>query len=240
VRSCLPFSLWKGQLWAPEKIVGVDIDAELVAAAWKRRRYLWSFQAPDARRASVDGPGESSKHAGQKRKREDCDGPDTIVPLQQARYFPIAMQHLFGQLPLPSATPETSTVFPHNVAFITTDWIKAGCAYDSEGYDIVLALSITKWVHLNDGDDGIRAFFSKIHSVLRTGGKLVLEIQPWNTYGKAKRMHPKLKENGSKLQIRPEAFSTILTEMGFGDETLLGTPGDGGFQRPVSLYIKER
>lgn len=49
-------------------------------------------------------------------------------------------------------------------------------------------LSITKWIHLNQGDNGLIAFFRKIHRVLHDGGHLVLEPQAWESYTKAKRM----------------------------------------------------
>jgi len=49
-------------------------------------------------------------------------------------------------------------------------------------------LSITKWIHLNQGDNGLVKFFRKIHRVLHDGGHLVLEPQAWESYAKAKRM----------------------------------------------------
>ena len=53
-----------------------------------------------------------------------------------------------------------------------------------EEYDTILALSITKWIHLNNGDNGLKLFFRKIFRQLRPGGKLILEPQPWSTYRK--------------------------------------------------------
>jgi 7SK snRNA methylphosphate capping enzyme len=56
------------------------------------------------------------------------------------------------------------------------------------GTDPFVRFSVTKWVHLNGGDTGLRAFFHRIHDVLRPGGTLVLEPQEWASYNKAWRM----------------------------------------------------
>lgn len=48
--------------------------------------------------------------------------------------------------------------------------------HDAGKYDLILCLSVTKWIHLNYGDQGLRLTFRKIFSQLRPGGKFILEV----------------------------------------------------------------
>lgn len=52
----------------------------------------------------------------------------------------------------------------------------------------IIRFSISKWIHLNSADEGLKQFFHRVHSVLKSGGTFVLEPQPWSSYPKARRM----------------------------------------------------
>jgi 7SK snRNA methylphosphate capping enzyme len=116
--------------------------------------------------------------------------------------------------------------------------VKTEIPEDREGYDVVLAFSISKWIHLNEGDKGLTTFFRRVHNVLKPGGSLALEPQPWESYAKARRMDSKLKENAKHLVIRPADFGSILEDMGFVLVQHIGSIGEGGFNRPLDLYQK--
>ncbi|KAE9586011.1 putative RNA methyltransferase bin3, bin3-type S-adenosyl-L-methionine binding protein [Lupinus albus] len=49
-------------------------------------------------------------------------------------------------------------------------------------YDTILCLSVTLWIHLNWGDDGLKTLFQKIWNMLLPNGLFVLEPHKWKTY----------------------------------------------------------
>lgn len=55
-------------------------------------------------------------------------------------------------------------------------------------YDTIIAFSVTKWVHLNFGDQGLKRFFKRIFQTILPGGRLILEPQPWSSYRLKRRM----------------------------------------------------
>ncbi|KAI9566331.1 Bicoid-interacting protein 3-domain-containing protein [Boletus coccyginus] len=128
---------------------------------------------------------------------------------------------------------EHHDAFPHNVTFRTSDWVTEDAAADEPTYDVVIAPSTTKWIHLNHPGEGLVTFFRRAHRMLKPGGAFVVEPQAWETYGKACRMDPRLRENARHLRLHPQAFSALLEELGFGPSQHLG------FHRPVDLYVKK-
>lgn len=50
--------------------------------------------------------------------------------------------------------------------------------------------SVSKWIHLNGGDAGLKRFFERVYASLVPGGTFVLEAQPRESYVKARKLHP--------------------------------------------------
>lgn len=184
----------------PKKIVGVDIDGNLINVARKNiRRYL-------------------SK--------------------EKSSEFPMSMQVCYGPL---FGHDSGDTSFPHNVAFRQENWVPQQEPFTvTEKFDVIICLSVTKWVHLNWGDKGIKNLFTKMYRSLRPGGKLLLECQPWKTYARRKKLTAQIMENYSNIQIYPHEFPQYLSTIGFTDFITAGVPHhtQKGFRRPLWLFTK--
>ncbi|KAG7097630.1 hypothetical protein E1B28_004962 [Marasmius oreades] len=218
------------QKWHAKKVVGVDIDDTLIRAAWRRRLAVWSQQGPN------ESTGELSE---KKRKRSSPSGVPRNV--HKPDYFPSSLEHMFGPLPVPPSENRGKNVFPHNVSFRVGDWVNKSDAVpeDQEGYDVVVAFSISKWIHLHGGDEGLEIFFRRVYDVLTPGGVFILEPQAWDSYKKARRIvHSADAHSQSELKTRPEDFPGILRELGFGPVKRVGTVGEEGFCRPIDMYTR--
>ncbi|KAJ9123333.1 hypothetical protein QFC22_001532 [Naganishia vaughanmartiniae] len=137
-----------------------------------------------------------------------------------------------------SADPKVYAAFPRNLVFYAADWPKTKIESDIDGYDVILGLSLTKWIHLHDLDEGLVRFFQKCYDTLNPGGCLILEKQGWKGYKQAKRMSETLKQNYKLLQLRPETdFDRVLLEtVGFSKkETVKSTETEKG---KLKLYVE--
>lgn len=144
---------------------------------------------------------------------------------------------------------DTQNKYPYNVTFRTEDFAAetAGrTAREVEKYDVVLCLSVTKWVHLTGGDVALKRLFSRMHSCLRPGGVLILEPQLKRSYKIARKkgvVSMKNRHFGNDLKLRPDLFGQyLLSEEGGGFESmsmLRDVRGKGySFNRPIMAFYK--
>ncbi|XP_027129383.1 7SK snRNA methylphosphate capping enzyme isoform X1 [Larimichthys crocea] len=177
--------------------------------------------------------------------QEDCEsaGSDQSISCS----FPVSLKISRGPIAAPPLT-ETSTTrpgeFPSNVSFIKANYVLDNDTLlltQRAEYDVVLCLSVTKWVHLNWGDSGLKRFFQRVYRHLRPGGLFILEPQPWESYVRRKKLTENISRNFHSIQLRPDQFSSYLTaEVGFSSFEYLGAPKCSlrGFQRPIYLFHK--
>lgn len=145
-----------------------------------------------------------------------------------AKKFPDSFASLYGPLRAPyvntGQNSEGGKEFPENVVFIQGNYVFSQDEFldrQEPEYDTIIAFSITKWVHLNNGDQGLKRFFHRIYRQLRPGGRLLLEPQPWKSYIRRKKLTKEIEENYSSLKFKPNQFNDFLTSIGFSDPVIL-------------------
>ena len=120
------------QMHGARFVVGVDIDEALIQAAWRRRRAVWSTQAPRLDKF------EDMEDGGRPAAQVVELGDQTTTALRH--YFPTSCEHEFGSLPIPPSSSRSKKLsFPHNLSFRTADWTKTELPEDLEGYNVVIA-----------------------------------------------------------------------------------------------------
>lgn len=160
---------------------------------------------------------EQAQHA--LRRAWSLRQPSTAADTPAARYFPRALPAFLGDLPLP---PPSTPAFPRHVHFAVGDWM----SLPVDGpYDLVLAWSVNKWIHLHHGDDGLVAWCARLADALSPGGLLVLELQPWASYEQARLLSPELRAAHARLRLQPDDLPYLLDVYGllFLEELGLGT-----------------
>lgn len=104
------------------------------------------------------------------------------------------------------------------------------------GFDVVLLLSVTKWIHLNSGDEGLRRVFGLAAGILKHGGVLVVEPQPWDNYKRAVKRCPMLRGTFKGLKMRPPFWDELRREeFEFVREI---ERDEEGFARPLHIWRK--
>jgi 7SK snRNA methylphosphate capping enzyme len=85
-------------------------------------------------------------------------------------------------------------------------------SYRGKKFNTIFCLNLTKYVHLNFGDEGILTLFQNVFELLEVGGSLVFQPQTIKSYLKIKSFAPIFSENFSKMKLQPSEFIDYLTE----------------------------
>ncbi|XP_055713560.1 probable RNA methyltransferase CG11342 [Phlebotomus papatasi] len=88
---------------------------------------------------------------------------------------------------------------PSNIKYLNLDFMKdTKCigeylsCHSRTNFDVVLCLSITMWIHLNHGDEGLKMFLKRASTL---SDLVVIEPQPWKCYRTAVRRMTKAKKH---------------------------------------------
>ncbi|ELR24939.1 Bicoidinteracting protein 3 (Bin3) [Acanthamoeba castellanii str. Neff] len=198
--------------FAPKYILGVDVDEDLIQRAQQ------GLERDQRRKDKYE-----EKRKANRIKFDDDGRPEEQSSKDEAPKKEEAMDEEKDQA---DNQPEKSSKYPYNIAYQTENVIEDDGQHDQK-YDVILCLSVTKWIHLNWGDEGIKTLFRKIHDLLNEGGVLILEPQEWKSYMKKAKLTPAHKVNRRAVQLRPEQFRTyLMEELGFKHCEVLrsGTP----------------
>ncbi|KAF2028191.1 S-adenosyl-L-methionine-dependent methyltransferase [Setomelanomma holmii] len=204
-------------LFAAKSVLDIGCNAGGVSC-----QLVFDFQA-----ASVTGVDIDPKLVGQAKKllalRASRSRPPTKVGERAVDYFPISAVLTHGYRIEPelgsSRCPSTASAEPMwpCVNFFAADWVVASTPETSGPFDVILALNVIKWIHLEHLDQGLHDFFTKCSSSLNPGGYLIIELQTWDSYEKAVRPNtaPHFSQSIRKLQYRPEtSFDALLAGEG--------------------------
>ncbi|GLI67704.1 hypothetical protein VaNZ11_011972 [Volvox africanus] len=242
---------------------GRDADADAVEEEYGSETDCADEILPDAEASADDTvnvddengvSGDEAAAVNRNGKDPSCGQVSPPLSLQQQKHKQQQQQHQVLASSRPRRGPH-SAIGPAPVRvgmlrsyvkalagtrFVQQDWANARGRSDSA--DTILCLSVTKWVHLNNGDEGLKRMFKKFFNTLTPGGLLILEPQPWKSYNRA--VH-KTTTNAvpykriEQLQLRPQHFVEYLTnQLGFVLESQLREGQGVGFDRPMYLLRK--
>ncbi|KAI1730527.1 bicoid-interacting protein 3 (Bin3) domain-containing protein [Ditylenchus destructor] len=189
-------------LFSPRKIVGIDLDYHLIAQARKNIGYFSDKQS----KLSTRFPASFASNFG-----------------------PVSVPNIPAHAEAPPSTSKRPT-FPDNIIFLCESYV-----FDtdeqlnkvSEEWDIITAISIVKWVHLNWGDRGLKRFFKRIFRNLTAQGRLIVNFENYDAYRRCRnKMTPEMEKNFQQMSLLPEKYCDYLlsSEIGFSHHEVLDTP----------------
>ncbi|GAA5873629.1 hypothetical protein JCM16303_001188 [Sporobolomyces ruberrimus] len=121
--------------------------------------------------------------------------------------------------------------------FMQDGWLEGLSEREGAGkFEVVLLFSVTKWLHLHHGDEGMMRLFRSLHTFLPPGGIVVIEPQERENYARAVKKNKELREVYKTIEIWPP-FENEMLGVGFKLEQRIERV-EGGFSRPLLVWRK--
>ena len=227
------------QKFRAKSVLGIDLDRSSIDAAnsiIKRAKY--ELKLPSDHEVSLQAPTQSKLNTV---KNSSFFKPRSVVlssSTAQSLLINKNDSETSTESSISSSSHISDTQYPHNISFQCTD-IFADMLHNTL-FDTILCLSVTKWVHLNTGDEGLMKLFNVLYQLCRPGGSVVLEYQPWRSYVNKKSLTTAIKQIFPTIQIKPEMFEQCLLDIGFIIDARLGPSLEDakGYSRPILLLLR--
>lgn len=229
-------SLIVARSFGARSVTGIDIDRYLVDVAKKNIQHYINCPSP----YSMESPSTTPSATNKK-----------LLDLKY-KCYPVSMPILYG--PIYDANelrqtsprgPSSCREFPKNVRFVHANYVpesESMLQSEQPQYDTILCLSVTKWMHLNWADQGLKLAFKKMYAQLKPGGILVLEPQSWDSYKRKKTLTETIWRNYQNISLFPHHFDRYLlsSEVGFSRCQTLAVVNHHhkGFRRAIKVFRK--
>ncbi|KAL1497830.1 hypothetical protein ABEB36_008721 [Hypothenemus hampei] len=205
-------------------ITGIDIDSKLISIARKNVKHYVKTAESASPRIEINSKSHKSS----------------------SEFFPLSLPILYGPIDIPGFhDTHLGREFPNNVIFKQCNYVledESLLALEQPQFDVIICLSVTKWIHLNWGDNGLKIAFRRMYEQLRPGGKLILEPQHWASYKSKKKLTEIIYRNYKAIDFFPDKFRDYLLSpaVGFAKSEILGFPQhkSSGFRRPIQVFTK--
>jgi len=126
----------------------------------------------------------------------------------------------------------------YDIQFLCEDYLEKEDG--DQKYDVILCLSVVKWIHINFGDDGVLKLFNKVFNQLSENGRFIFEPQPWSSYKKKYFVTEEAKKNWFSIQIYPDDFISYLTDIGFVVESVVQPIESVGGFKYREIYVMSK
>ena len=153
------FTMAAAERFQPKFILGIDPDNRLIESALALlNRSIHKTQKPGT---CIE---ENQRGSSIKNLRSISSfKPRSVSQIVKPR----SISQEFSKKEIVSVSaPSIDNLFPSNVQFHCK-----GCndMKSTGAYDILLCLSVSKWIHLNEGDDGLHRFFRQLMNLCKPG-----------------------------------------------------------------------